>query len=240
MNSVPDAMILCGGLGTRLRSLYADVPKALVPVNGRPFIEYTIEGLLRQGVRRIHLAAGYRASQIATWADSFQRAGVRLTVSVEPSPLGTAGGIAFAMPHLNAGQPMLVLNGDSLLPRARIADLMEARRRDPGIVVWITAVEMTERGQYGTLEIGDADRITAFREKADNNRGWVNGGIYLMTGDVLADIAPGTVCSIEKDIFPGLAATNRLGAVRVEGPLLDMGTPDGLARTASYLQNNNG
>lgn len=232
---IPTACILAGGLGTRLRALYADRPKALVPVCGRPFIEHMIEGLHRQGVSRIHIAAGYRAGQIKLWADHFTMSGVTISVSVEPAPLGTAGGIRFAMPFFAGPKTFLVLNGDSLLPHARLQDLIDVRLHTPSLRAVISAVEMTERGQYGTVEINDQNLITAFREKADNQRGFVNGGIYYLDSDILEDIPDGVPVSIEKDVFPMLAGSGRLGVVKVPGPLLDMGTPEGLERMNDYI-----
>jgi NDP-sugar pyrophosphorylase family protein len=235
MHSADQAMLLCGGLGTRLRGLFPELPKALVPVCGRPFIEHMIEGLRSQGISRVHVAAGYRADQIKEWAERQTMAGVAITVSVEPAPLGTAGGINYALPFMAEGRSILVLNGDSLLPKARIADLVTAREKKPAFQAVIAAVEMTERGQYGTVEIDENDRITAFKEKADNRRGYVNGGIYLLDTDVLHGIPGGIAVSIEKEIFPQLAEAGRLGAVKIPGPLLDMGTPQGLARTEAFL-----
>ena len=99
----------------------------------------------------------------------------------------------------------------------------------------LTAVEMMDRGQYGTLDIDKQNRILAFREKATNDGGWVNGGCYLMRESVI-DMIPSGPSSIEKDIFPQLAAENKLGAVSTKGPLLDIGTPEGLEKTTAYLK----
>ncbi len=231
-----EGIILCGGLGTRIRNRFSDLPKALVPVNGRPFIEYIITDLIRQGVTRVHLAAGYRAGQLRDWVSGVDFSGISITVtvSVEPAPLGTAGGIKHALPFFHQGGPLLVLNGDSLLPHARIADLDQAfRTGNPRGV--IAAVTMTQRGQYGTLEVDPGGLITAFREKAENNGGLVNGGIYLLDPTILDTIPEGTAASIEHDVFPTLAAAGHLAAVCVEGPLLDMGTPEGLERTEAFL-----
>ncbi len=229
------ACILVGGLGTRLRALYADRPKALVPVNSRPFIAYMITDLIDQGVTHLHLAAGYRAGQLRDWAASTIFPGARITVSVEPEPLGTGGGLRFALPFCDDADPLLVLNGDSLLPRARLEELVAAKGVFPGCRGVLAAVEMTERGDYGTLDIDPQNRITAFREKATNDSGWVNGGIYYLDRDLIATLPEGQPSSIEKDVFPRLAANGVLGAYKVAGPLLDMGTPAGLQRTENYL-----
>ena len=105
------AIILLGGQGTRLRKLYPDRPKALVPVAGKPFIERQIDWLRRGGVKEIHCAAGHMAEQIEAWAKSQKD----VSVSREPKPLGTGGAVKFVEPHIHS-DPFLVVNGDTLLP----------------------------------------------------------------------------------------------------------------------------
>lgn len=240
MTSRAEAIILCGGLGTRLRPLYSNIPKALVPICGRPFIEYIVEWLRAQGVRHIHLAAGYRAGQLGDWAREQRLPGINITVSVEPSPLGTAGGIKFTLPFIKDCKRLLVLNGDSLLPNASVQDLSVMFDGESDFKAVLAAVEMTERGRYGTVDISPDHRITAFREKSDQSRGFVNGGIYLMDPAILDNVPEGRPASLEQEIFPGLAAAGYLGAVKVAGPLLDMGTPEGLERMEQYLSGGSG
>ncbi|HMP72657.1 MAG TPA: sugar phosphate nucleotidyltransferase [Kiritimatiellia bacterium] len=232
----PDtAMILAGGLGTRLRSLYPDRPKALVPIKGRPFIEHMIDSLVAQGIRRIHLAAGYRAQQLVDWAETREQRNLHITVSIEPEPLGTGGGVRFAAPHLPSDQPWFVFNGDSLLPRARLSDLVHAATRHPGVHATLAVVEMTQAGRYGTVDLDPDHFITGFHEKADREHGLVNGGIYLFTPALIASLPPDRPCSLEQEIFPGLATRHLLLASPVPPPLLDMGTPQGItAMEASF------
>lgn len=227
--------VLAGGLGTRLRALYDDRPKALVPLRGIPFMNHQVGGLKRQGFVRVHIAGGYRADQLRAWAASNPVPGVAISVSVESEPLGTAGGILFARTFLDDNESFLIMNGDSLLPHADLRHLRTALEDNPSLGCTLTAVEMNERGQYGTIDIDSNDRVAAFREKSTNDRGWVNGGIYCMRQSVIDLIPSGVPCSLEKDIFPALAAAGKLGAVRTRGPLLDIGTPEGLERTTTYL-----
>lgn len=231
--SVPAAIILVGGLGTRLRALFPDRPKALVPVAGRPFIAWLIDRLREQGITRIHLAAGYRADQLVTWRNE-QPANAELTVSIEPEPLGTAGGLRFAAAHVR-GDYLLVINGDSFLPGLNIADW--ARQGvDPAAWATLAVTHIEKAGRYGTVEFQADGRLTAFLEKADREAGWVNGGVYWMQRRVL-DLIPGTgASSLETGVFPRLVAEGKLRAHRVNPPLLDMGTPEGLAAMEAFLQ----
>lgn len=228
------AIILVGGLGTRLKSLFPDRPKALVPIHGRPFIERQIEWLCAQGITTVHLAAGHKAAMLTDWARDWKTAPVPVTVSIEPHPLGTAGGLKFVEPHTR-GATFLVLNGDSLLPNLDIRALLTTHTRTAATVTFaVTRIEQT--GRYGTVEFDTQNRLTAFLEKADRTGGWVNGGIYAMNTTVLASIAPGKNLSLETDIFPALITAGTLRVVPCAPPLLDMGTPDGIRAMEDFLR----
>ena len=276
------AILLCGGKGTRLSGLYADRPKILVPIAGRPFLAWQLEWLARGGVTAVHLAAGHLADVLRNWIEeqssaqrseiSGQRSAGReqeaagsgqqaeessqpseisnlksqisnllqhCTISIEPAPLGTGGGLKYIEPHL-CSDPFLVLNGDSLMPRLDFQALEKAHRSFSN--AWKTAgaatlavTRIAEAGRYGTVEFDAAHRITAFREKASRSEGFINGGVYLMDRGVLAAIEAGKNMSIETDVFPALAAAGRLQAVEAAQPLLDMGTPEGIRAMEEFL-----
>lgn len=226
------AVLLCGGRGTRLSKLYPDRPKALAPVAGRPFLEWQLDWLARAGVTRIHLAAGHLAAQLESWTAASGRAG--LTVSIEPQPLGTGGGLKFVEPHLR-GDPFLVLNGDSLMPGLDITALLAAHR-DTHAPVTLAIAPIEDAGRYGTVEAGADGVITAFCEKATCTEGWINGGVYVVSRAVLDLIPANQALSLETDIFPSFVAERRLRAFRSRPPLLDMGTPEGLAAMTSFLE----
>ena len=252
------AILLVGGRGTRLSSLYADRPKALVPVAGRPFLERQVELLVRSGIRRIHLAAGHLADQLAEWLrergtaeapDRFRWGGAQVSISREPAPLGTGGGLKFIEPWIET-DPFLVLNGDSLLPRldfpmfgkneAEFSKQWEKTgvhfpnigQCPPG---WLAVTRIEEAGRYGTVDFDKDGRVLAFREKAQREGGWVNGGVYLLSRVLLSAIEPGRSLSLETDIFPAWAAAGLLRAFRAPPPLLDMGTPEGLSAMSAFF-----
>ena len=232
------AVILCGGKGTRLSALYADRPKILVPIAGRPFLTWQLEWLARGGVTDVHLAAGHLADVLQKWMAE-NSCGLRLTISTEPAPLGTGGGLKFVEPHLVA-DPFLVLNGDSLMPRLAFQALEKQHAafsnpwKSAGAAT-LAVTRIAEAGRYGTVEFDAARRITAFREKASRSEGFINGGVYLMDRALLAAIEPGKSISIETDTFPALAAAGRLQAVEFPQPLLDMGTPEGIRAMENFL-----
>jgi D-glycero-alpha-D-manno-heptose 1-phosphate guanylyltransferase len=225
------AIVLVGGLGTRLRALYPDKPKALVPIRGRPFLAWLLDWLRAHGVSRIHLAAGYRGEQIAEWAAAHVTDA--LTISREPEPLGTGGGLRYALEHV-AGPDFFALNGDSFVPALDLAAwLASPPAREADAEIAVTRIDAP--GRYGVVEFDTGRRIRAFFEKADRPAGWVNAGIYRFQRSALEAHAPGSSFSLETDYFPARAAAGRLIARPVEPPLLDMGTPDGIRALESWL-----
>ncbi|HMP75538.1 MAG TPA: sugar phosphate nucleotidyltransferase [Kiritimatiellia bacterium] len=231
----PPAIVLVGGLGTRLRDLYPDRPKALVPVRGRPFIAWMLDWLRAQGVERIHLAAGHLAHKLVEWRAA-EPPDDRLTVSQELMPLGTGGGLRFALDFI-AGAELLVLNGDSFLPSLDLRAWLAAPLAD-GLDGALAATRIETPGRYGTVEFGPDHRVSAFLEKADRPAGWVNGGVYRLRRAVLERIPADRAVSLETEVFPAAARTGALAAHPTPPPLLDMGTPDGLRAMEDWLDAN--
>ena len=261
------AVILLGGKGTRIASLFPDRPKALVPVCGRPFLEWQLEWLGRGGIHHIHLAAGHMAGVLHAWleeksgrnaADQETRisspglhvssrsevSGFRLqvsdfdlcvSISSEPEPLGTGGGLKFVTPFLK-GDRFFVLNGDSLAPSLDFRGLEDAYRRSSNAWTTIAVAPIEEAGRYGTVEFESSGRVTAFREKAHHARGWINAGVYVMNRRVLDLIEPRRAVSMETEVFPRLAAGGYLYARPTSPPLLDMGTVEGLEAMRQFLR----
>lgn len=248
------AVILCGGKGTRLASLYSDRPKILVPVAGRPFIEWQLEWLGRQGISDIHLAGGYKADVLKDWVARRSRPSdtsiqnpetacpftlhlsrftFRVSVSAEPSPLGTGGGLRYVVPSLS-GARFIAINGDSLTPELDFASLMGAHARS-GAAITLAVAQIREAGRYGTVEFDSTGRVFAFREKAERLDGWINAGVYVIERETLASIPDGRSTSLETELFPALAEKGKLHATPCPPPMLDMGTPAGIKALEEYL-----
>lgn len=233
------AVILAGGKGTRVQTLFPDRPKALIPIAGTPFLKRQLDWLAAQGIADVHLATGYLSDAIRKWAwgrevrAEIKARGLRVTLSQEPEPLGTAGALRFVEGYIRSDL-FLVLNGDSLMPNLKIAGLRETHDR-LGLKGTLAVAKIAGTGRYGTVEIDAAGRITAFREKADLSEGWINGGAYILSQDVLGMIEPGKEVSLETDIFPALAQQHQLGAHQADPPMLDMGTSEGIAAMELWL-----
>jgi len=243
---IPPALVLLGGKGTRIAAAFPDRPKALVPVLGRPFLEWQLDALSALGPTRVVLAAGHLANVLSGYlATSLppRFSGLSVTLSVEPAPLGTGGAVLHALPLLPPDAPfLLVLNGDTLFPSLSpglFRDILaRAAAAPPGSAHLLVAPIQTP-DRYGTVEFDPASElVTAFREKSLRASGYVNAGAYLFPLPLLRTLPPPTPnapLSMETAVFPSLVAARRLYAHPIPPPLLDMGTPDGLAALSAYL-----
>ena len=232
-NTSIQAIILAGGKGSRLSAIHPSIPKALVPIEGKPFIQWQLEWLAAHGISSIHLAMGHLAEAILRWVESNPIHSISISSSSESYPSGTAGGLKSTEPFI-ISDPFLVINGDSLLPNLDFHKLISAHQTNNSIITLaITRIQSSAR--YGTVEFDHGGRITAFQEKAERDEGWINSGVYVARHDVFSHIPSDTIQSLETDIFPKLALTGQLSAFKTPPPLLDMGTPEGMKVMESYL-----
>lgn len=229
MPSSPEAVILCGGLGTRLHSVMPDLPKALAEVAGRPFLEWLLRSLRAQGVGRVVLATGHLGSMIeATFGDG-QRLDLVLSYSREAAPLGTGGALRQAAGRINQ-YPVLVLNGDSYC-RFDLTRMSRAHR-EHGASATIWLAEVTG-DRFGSVTVGERGEILSFEEKAASS-GLISAGTYLLAEGVVEGIPSGRAVSLEQEVFPALVG-NGLCGILGAGPFVDIGTPGSLAAAGELL-----
>lgn len=215
------AVILAGGLGTRLRPVVSDRPKALADVGGRPFLSYLLDQLAGAGVRRVVLCTGYRGEMVrAAYGDVYR--GLRLVHSRESSPLGTGGALGLAVPLLRSNM-VLVLNGDSFCGAS--LQRFWVRHRGSGGAGALVLTRVPDTSRYGRV-VCRGGRVDRFEEKdGQGGPGWVNAGVYLLSRRVVAAIPAGRAVSLEKEVLPGLIAEGLYG-YRSRGRFVDIGTPD--------------
>lgn len=225
-----DAIVLAGGLGTRLRSVVADRPKPLAPVAGRPFLDHVLAHLAEVGVQRVVLSIGYLGAQIeARYGDRFQ--GMSITYSRESEPLGTGGALSQALSCCNTPYA-LALNGDTLLrcdPRGFVARTVASGKR-----LGILTREVEDAGRYGRCELRDGT-VVAFGEKTQPGPGLINAGVYCLHRGALADHVGPARFSFERDFVGPQVLHLRPYAEKVEGYFIDIGVPEDLARAQVEL-----
>ncbi len=228
-----EAVILAGGLGTRLASVLPDRQKVTAEIGGQPFALRLAQALARRGVTRIVFAAGHRAADVQTVIDQAPAAGPRMEISVEAEPLGTGGALRLALERTTA-EPLLVMNGDSFAD-VDIDRLYDAHARRSARVTLAT-VKVEPVGRYGLVESREDGRVLAFDEKPTSPppQGWINAGVYLFAREVVAAMPRATPFSLERDVFPALVG-HGLYAVRFEAPFIDIGTPESLQAAQTFF-----
>lgn len=217
-----EAHILCGGLGTRLRSEVRDRPKPLALVDGRPFLQILIEYLARTGVERFILCAGHRADALEELLPTLQGVGP-VRVSTEEQPLGTGGALRHAL-RLGESDPVLALNGDSIC--ALDLPAMLHRHRENGAGATLALVRVQGAGDFGSVRLAPDGHVERFAEKSETAASLINAGIYLIGRALLLERMPPGAFSLERDLFPALARDGELHGWVHEGDLLDIGTPE--------------
>jgi len=217
-----EAIILCGGKGTRLATVFPDKQKALAEVRGVPVLEMIIEGLLAHGFNRIILATGVHGDQVRAYAQKFAgRADCEIIISEESSPLGTGGAIRNAATQIYSPY-FLVINGDAFFKGIDFKEALEYHAAKKAAITLVAVSPRTE-ADYGVIDIAPDGRA-GFREK-DSTGALMSAGVYWMNRDYILSLATRPL-SIEKDVFPRLAAQGRLYGYRSGGAVYDIGTPE--------------
>lgn len=224
------AVILVGGEGRRLRPLTDTKPKPMLRLVDRPFVEHQLDHLRRFGVDHVVFSCGYLPEALTDYFGDGARVGMRLSYVVDPEPLGTGGAIKNAESELDPSAPLLVLNGD-VLTDLDLAALIRQHTAS-GVDGTLALTPVDDPSRYGLVRLFDDRRVEEFLEKpsADQLRPGepflINAGTYLFTPAVLSAIPAGRASSIERDIFPVLAAEGRLAGFPSDAYWRDIGTPD--------------
>jgi D-glycero-alpha-D-manno-heptose 1-phosphate guanylyltransferase len=227
------ALLLVGGMGTRLQSVLPSTPKPLAPLGEAPFLELLVTQLRTQDVRRLVLCTGYLAGQIEERFGNGQQWGMAIEYSKETQPLGTAGAVKLAEDYLHGVSDFVVMNGDSFL-EMDLRQLIRFHVEHEGIASLATH-RVPNAGRYGTVRVNASQRITAFEEKSGREEpGLISAGVYVFKRAVLERIQNGPA-SLEKDIFPELL-NEGMFALQQEGMFIDIGTPEDYARAQTLCR----
>lgn len=231
---MPSAVILAGGLGTRLRDAVPDLPKPMAPIGGRPFLEYQLDYWISQGVSRFVLSVGYRHEAIVRHFGPRYK-GVELEYAVEECPLGTGGGFLAAAEKLGRREPFLLLNGDTYF---RVDwNVLNAYALEQDADWCLSLFRTSEKGRYMGIEMSPQRRITSMKSGAEQGVRLANGGVYWVHPRVLSGAGElGEKLSLEDDLFPNaFAAGRRLFGIEFTGTFIDIGVPEDYHRAATLL-----
>jgi D-glycero-alpha-D-manno-heptose 1-phosphate guanylyltransferase len=235
MPNAPDAIVLCGGAGTRLRSVTGEAPKSLATIGDRPFLELLLHQLRRHGFQRAILAVGYQRDLIRSHLGD-RACGVTLEYSIESTPLGTGGALRNAI-DLVSSDSVLIMNGDSYTDAdlSAFAAEFHAARADMSVVV----VPADGRADCGLVSVDSRNRVLGFKEKQTSTGNFhVNAGIYMATKRIFQDVTPAVRMSLEEELFPRwLAEGKYLRAFSHPGKCVDIGTPERYQTAQDILAN---
>ena len=217
-----EAIILAGGLGTRLRSVDPDLPKSLVDIAGRPFLYYLINYLRIQGVNRFIFSLGYKADLIISYLKEHFPT-LDYSFIIEDEPLGTGGAINLALVHAK-NSDVLVCNGDSLF-KVNLNELWKFHEHKQSLCT-VALKYMTHFDRYGVVETDANSKILSFKEKQYYKEGFINGGTYLLNKDFFTSLNWSSRFSFEKDFLEQYTGSGNFYGFKSEGYFIDIGIPE--------------
>jgi D-glycero-alpha-D-manno-heptose 1-phosphate guanylyltransferase len=228
---VKEAIILAGGLGTRLRSEVSDLPKCMAPVKGKPFLHYVIEYCKGEGIERFVFSLGYKFETVAEYLQIEQKY-LSYSCCIENEPLGTGGAIMKACGYAN-DKTVAILNGDTLYKAnlQMVYKLHSVNESDCTLAL----KPMKNFDRYGVVEIDEKGIVKQFKEKQYYEEGLINGGIYLLNKKSFMEEVFPEKFSFEKDYLEEFAGKRRFFGLKQEGYFIDIGIPEDYRRAQTEL-----
>jgi D-glycero-alpha-D-manno-heptose 1-phosphate guanylyltransferase len=217
---INEAIILAGGLGTRLKDVIDDIPKPMAPVNNKPFLSYLFEYLERYKITKVILAVGYKYEIIEEYYGNNYN-GIEIKYAIEHTPLGTGGGIANAMKYVDNNKVFL-LNGDTFFD-VNLYELYKLHI-DEDAMLTLSLKEMHNFDRYGSVEL-KANKIIAFNEKAKVKHGFINGGVYVLDKSIFITEKLPKKFSFEIDIMENGLSSFIINGYKSDGYFIDIGIP---------------
>ena len=226
------AIILAGGVGTRLRPLSCTRPKLLFPVLNKPLLDRTLERLAETGVNEVILAVKFMAEVfMQRYCES--KHGIKISYSIEKKPMHTGGAIKYAEELVGHEEPFLVLNGD-IFTTIDYTKLIK-KHKENNVVATIALYSVEDPSRYGTVKLTENNKVTKFIEKAPLEQApsnLINAGVYVLDPKIFGYIPAGRPVSIEREVFPKLAEDGKLFGYEFKEIWIDIGKP------ADYLKAN--
>ena len=226
-----EAIILAGGLGTRLRSAVPDLPKCMAPINGVPFISYLIDNLINEGVTKFIFSLGYKSEAFISLIEE-KLPMKNFTVVIEDEPLGTGGAIKLACKKAKE-ENVIALNGDSLF-KVNLKELMHFHlEKKSRCTLALKPMQNFER--YGSVEIDAVQKIISFKEKQFITKGCINGGVYAIEVASFFHKSLDDKFSMEQDYLEKYSGEGNFYGFIQEGYFIDIGIPEDFVRAQIEL-----
>lgn len=230
-----DAIVLAGGLGTRLRDAVSHLPKSLAPIGGRPFLDYLLAYLSKfKSINRVILATGYMSEKVIESYSGRTDFGFRIDFSIEEELLGTGGGIKKALEHATS-ETVIAMNGDSFID----VDIEEfiGFHKNQGGRLSIVLKRVEDSGRYGFVKL-EGERVLSFDEKRpDAGGGLINAGIYIFDRKIFDIVEPHKIYSIEKDLIPEFVKNHDVFGYVSSGRFIDIGLPETYEASEDFFGN---
>lgn len=225
------AIILAGGFGTRLKHVVADVPKPMAPIAGIPFLAYLLDYLIDHGVDEVVLSVHHMHEHITRFfGESYK--GVLVHYAIEDTPLGTGGAVRYALGLLDTSEPVLVLNGDSLVMLDHQAMFEQHCARDAVLSIALREVEDCSR--YGAV-ITQGEHISCFSAEGSSGVGLINAGVYVLSRSVFDRYDLPEAFSIEHDFFAVHIENLKPYYYQADDYFIDIGVPEDYARAQTEI-----
>ncbi len=229
-----DAVVIAGGLGTRLQGALGRIPKVLAPINGRPFLDHLLDRLRSFGTRRVVLCLGHLAEEVTAYLGDNIFGDMTVETVIEFEPLGTAGALRLARPLLHS-EPVLIMNGDTWLESdiCGFVEFHRTRKTD----ISIHCVEVPDVSRFGSVKTGTDGHVLEFIEKDPEitGPGTVSAGTYLFNVNALNKLAASEGTSLERDFLPKQPAGSVHGFVDASARFIDIGTLESLALAGEII-----
>lgn len=226
-----EAIILAGGLGTRLQSVVSDVPKCMAPINGVPFLKFILDDLQKQGITRFIFSLGYKSESIIDFVEE-KYAHLEKEYVIEKEPLGTGGAIKASCKKVT-GKNVFVLNGDTLFAvNLKILGELHTIQQH---ACTLALKPMTDFSRYGAVETDNNNAVTAFHEKKFCAKGLINGGIYALDANLFLQEPLPEKFSFEKDYLEANTGNHKLYGIAFDSYFIDIGIPEDYERANKEL-----
>ena len=228
---IKEAIILAGGMGTRLRSVITEIPKPMAPVGNKPFLAIILDNLNDQGIEHVILAVGYKHEVIQSHFGN-QYKSITLDYAVEEEPLGTGGAVGLSLNQLN-GDAFLMMNGDTLFDvnLSHLSQFHSERKADLSIAL----KPIKNQDRYGLVKVNENAQVVEFAEKQHIDQGLINGGVYATSKSYIDSLNLPQKYSWEKDILEKQSVKSKIYGYLSDSYFIDIGIPEDYTRAQLEL-----